>query len=142
MPPLGGVQPLGGLPVRYPLHFNQSMLFLLSTLLIHLASALPQIVGGDQSPAFSYPWLASLQQDGNHICGGTMINPTTLITAVHCSFKNRIKRLSVHLHRHDLSKRDGNQASCDQDCGASDVHSTIIWQRCRTLESGATPRRG
>lgn len=35
-------------------------------------------------PPFIYPWITSIQIMGRHSCGGTLINPTTVITAAHC----------------------------------------------------------
>ncbi len=32
-----------------------------------------RIVGGREAIAHSWPWLVSLQFDGNHFCGGTLI---------------------------------------------------------------------
>jgi hypothetical protein len=32
-----------------------------------------RIVGGQEAAPHSWPWLVSLQSDGNHFCGGTII---------------------------------------------------------------------
>jgi secreted trypsin-like serine protease len=32
-----------------------------------------RIVGGREAAAHSWPWLVSIQFDGNHFCGGTLI---------------------------------------------------------------------
>lgn len=43
------------------------------------------IVGGTSSSAGEFPFIASLHAGGSHICGGTLINKNTILTAAHCS---------------------------------------------------------
>jgi hypothetical protein len=43
------------------------------------------IVGGTSASAGEFPFIASLQVSGRHICGGTLINSNTIVTAAHCS---------------------------------------------------------
>lgn len=54
-------------------------------------------------PKFKYPWLVTLQDKQNHICGGTLINPTTILTAAQCSQLREIKDLTAEAHRHKIS---------------------------------------
>lgn len=45
----------------------------------------PTIVGGDPVPDPNpYVWQISLQQKGNHICGGSVIDGQWILTAAHC----------------------------------------------------------
>ena len=45
----------------------------------------PRIVGGAEvSPAFSFPWLGSLQTAYGHICGGSVVDKEHFLTAAHC----------------------------------------------------------
>ena len=45
----------------------------------------PRIVGGTSyTPQNKYPWIASLQYDGHHYCGGTLIDPDWILTSAHC----------------------------------------------------------
>lgn len=53
-------------------------------------------------PRFKYPWLVSLQVEGQHVCGGTLINPTTIVTAAHCSQYPSTEFLSVVAHRNAM----------------------------------------
>ncbi|XP_060570946.1 chymotrypsinogen A-like isoform X2 [Ruditapes philippinarum] len=48
-----------------------------------------RIVGGNFADKGEYPWLIVLRYGGRFRCGGTIINPTTIITAAHCVTKKR-----------------------------------------------------
>lgn len=82
------------------------MLSLLVSSLAVQISALPtqdEIVGGIVvTPKFKYPWLVSLQSENLHFCGGTLLNPTTVVTAAHCS-DIREEEAFVVAHRNRLS---------------------------------------
>ncbi len=43
----------------------------------------PKIVGGSIT-TIPQPWVASLQQNGRHGCGGSLIAPQWVVTAAHC----------------------------------------------------------
>ena len=45
----------------------------------------PFIVGGVEASAGEFPFIVSLQRNGNHFCGGTLIAPDVVLTAGHCS---------------------------------------------------------
>ncbi|OWK06165.1 hypothetical protein Celaphus_00012883, partial [Cervus elaphus hippelaphus] len=43
----------------------------------------PRIVGGNTSSLAQWPWQASLQFQGYHLCGGSVITPLWVVTAAH-----------------------------------------------------------
>uniref|UniRef100_A0A8C8XRZ1 Transmembrane serine protease 3 n=1 Tax=Panthera leo TaxID=9689 RepID=A0A8C8XRZ1_PANLE len=43
-----------------------------------------RIVGGNVSSLAQWPWQASLQFQGYHLCGGSVITPVWVVTAAHC----------------------------------------------------------
>lgn len=43
-----------------------------------------RIIGGEKANIASFPSTVSLQQNGEHSCGGTIINNVTILTAAHC----------------------------------------------------------
>lgn len=46
-----------------------------------------RIVGGNMSSLAQWPWQASLQFQGYHLCGGSIITPLWIVTAAHCVYE-------------------------------------------------------
>ncbi|KAF5278804.1 hypothetical protein FQR65_LT03491 [Abscondita terminalis] len=59
-----------------------------------------RIVGGKDADPNEFPFMASLQINGRHLCGGTIINNNTVLTAAHCIEKN----MTVVVGTSDLRK--------------------------------------
>ncbi|XP_070761960.1 transmembrane protease serine 4a [Enoplosus armatus] len=52
-----------------------------------------RIVGGTNAFIEDWPWQVSLQQGGQHTCGGSLVSPGWVVTAAHC-FTGSKKELS------------------------------------------------
>ncbi len=72
------------------------------------------IVGGVEARPNSHPWIVSLQQDGNHFCGGSLIRvgareeTDIVVTAAHCVYDGT-SRLTVSAGAHNLDYPSSTQ---------------------------------
>ena len=56
-----------------------------------------RIVGGKEAKAHSWPWMVYLDF-GRKACGGTIIHPSYILTAVHCVHREPLPRIIVGAH--------------------------------------------
>ncbi|XP_068117605.1 chymotrypsin A-like [Hyperolius riggenbachi] len=59
-----------------------------------------RIVNGEEAVPGSWPWQVSLQDNGWHFCGGSLINSNWVVTAAHCGV---ISTDRIVLGEHDRS---------------------------------------
>ncbi|KAJ4368850.1 hypothetical protein N0V83_005932 [Neocucurbitaria cava] len=53
------------------------------------------IVGGGASTQGNFPFIVSLQKNGAHFCGGSLLNANTVVTAAHCAVGQTASTLKV-----------------------------------------------
>ncbi|XP_026161166.1 granzyme-like protein 2 [Mastacembelus armatus] len=88
------------------------MIGLQKFLLFHLLMCLEQnvlgseIIHGEKAPENSMLYMASVQNNRGHVCGGFLVSEDFVITAAHCE-KNNLTR--VVLGNHNLKKVDNNR---------------------------------
>ncbi|XP_029014206.1 serine protease 33-like [Betta splendens] len=70
-----------------------------------------KIVGGEDATPGSWPWQASLQQDGAFFCGGSLINNQYVLTAAHCFPGTSTSGLVVYLGRQYQQNVNPNEVS-------------------------------
>ena len=75
-----------------------------------------RIINGVLAPENRYPYVASLQFNSQHFCGGTLVSPNMVITAAHCTSTPA----TITLGRYDL---DSNN---DYDYEVMNVFGKII----------------
>lgn len=69
-----------------------------------------RIVGGVDAIAHSWPWIINLTF-GGYVCGGTIIDDTTVLTAAHCcdGFQNRVRHVKGTIGDHRYDKIDAGE---------------------------------
>jgi secreted trypsin-like serine protease len=71
-----------------------------------------RIINGREARPGAYPFVVSLQRNGGHFCGGSLLDSTTVLTAAHCTNLYPNNQVTVNVRRHDLryqSSQEGGQ---------------------------------
>ena len=89
----------------------------------------PQIVGGTPVPKGKYPFMAFLEisgADGNiYQCGGTLIDPDSVLTAAHCIVDTNAQKVDLVVGRTVLSQNQGQVRFAT----TADIHPSYNPQR-------------
>ncbi|NXO02393.1 PRS57 protease, partial [Rhinopomastus cyanomelas] len=67
------------------------------------------IIGGKEVVPHSRPFMASIQLDGQHVCGGFLVWPRWVMTAAHCLVPRSSPAVRVVLGAHRLEEPEGTQ---------------------------------
>ncbi|NXU91755.1 PRS57 protease, partial [Xiphorhynchus elegans] len=67
------------------------------------------IIGGKAAVPHSRPFIASIQKDEQHICGGFLVWPKWVMTAAHCLIPRRNPSMRVVLGAHRLEEPEASQ---------------------------------
>ncbi|CAB1343707.1 unnamed protein product [Coregonus sp. 'balchen'] len=70
-----------------------------------------KIVGGEDAPAGSWPWQASLHLFGDHVCGGSLINKEWVMSAAHCFSSSSPNGWNIILGRQNQEGSNPNEVS-------------------------------
>ncbi|KAK6185666.1 hypothetical protein SNE40_007847 [Patella caerulea] len=60
-----------------------------------LVTSANRIIGGNSALAGEYPWQVSLRYQGQHVCGGTLIDHQWVLTAAHCIEDSSVRDWTV-----------------------------------------------
>jgi secreted trypsin-like serine protease len=80
-----------------------------------LASPLNRIIGGLPASPGEFPYQVSLQvfdhslREFTPVCGGAILNPTTILSAAHCTLVDPEGLYRIVAGEHDLSFEEGNE---------------------------------
>ncbi|XP_044055040.1 mast cell protease 8-like [Siniperca chuatsi] len=91
-------------------------------LLFHVLTCLGQnalgseIIDGEKAPENSLLYMASLQDNMTHLCGGFLISKQFVVTAAHCNDNLARKPTRVVLGTHDLKKADKTVRLIEKKC--------------------------
>lgn len=76
-----------------------------------IASLNTKIVGGENAVPGAWPWQVSLQINGFHFCGGSLISSNWVLTAAHCFASYTASQVTVYLGMYALQSNNPNSQS-------------------------------
>lgn len=72
-----------------------------------LGASFSRIVGGTSARDINIPYMVSLKTFSFHICGGSIINTRTVLTAAHCLVASDARDLQIHAGTKTRSSHEG-----------------------------------
>ncbi|XP_026543604.1 serine protease 57-like [Notechis scutatus] len=67
------------------------------------------VIGGKEVTPHSRPFMASIQHENKHICGGFLLRRRWVMTAAHCVIPKRSSQFRVILGAHSLKTQEASQ---------------------------------
>ena len=58
-----------------------------------------RVVGGVEAVPHSWPWMVSLQHNGRHFCGGSLVNNEWVVSAAQCARRRSVRVFCAHRRR-------------------------------------------
>ncbi|KID84772.1 Peptidase cysteine/serine, trypsin-like protein [Metarhizium guizhouense ARSEF 977] len=55
------------------------------SIIVSAATIHKRIKGGEYAKGGEFPFIVSIRQGGSHVCGGSLLDSTTVLTAAHCA---------------------------------------------------------
>jgi len=71
-----------------------------------------RVINGQEAVQHEFPSMVSMQYNGGHFCGATLVNSYTALTAAHCVYNFRTNNpsiLSIRAGEHALNTRTGKE---------------------------------
>ncbi|KAK3505692.1 hypothetical protein QTP70_004466, partial [Hemibagrus guttatus] len=68
-----------------------------------------KIVGGEDASPGSWPWQVSIQRNGFHFCGGSLINENWVLSAAHCFQRYTAPEITIYLGIESLEGTNSNK---------------------------------
>ncbi|XP_046585187.1 thrombin-like enzyme acutin [Haliotis rubra] len=68
-----------------------------------------RVINGQRVAVGEYKFLVTLLKNDQVVCTATIIDPTHVMTAAHCTRRSTAEQLSVGIAEHDITKNDGEK---------------------------------